>query len=45
MMMLKWKIMVVKNEVDHNMSVKSKAHEISNKSIHTSYEAQWASTR
>ena len=34
------KIMVAKNEVDHNMSVRSKAHEISNQSIHTARSPQ-----
>ena len=29
--------MVAKNEEDHNMSVRSKAHEISNQSILTSW--------
>ena len=28
--------MVMKNEVDHKMSIKSRAHEISNQSMHTS---------
>ena len=32
--------MVVKNEVDHNMSVRSKAHEFSNQTIHTSWSPQ-----
>ena len=32
--------MVAKNEVDHNMSVRSKAHEISNQSIHTTWSPQ-----
>ena len=32
--------MVEKNEVDHNMSIRSKAHEISNQSIHTSWISQ-----
>ena len=29
--------MAAKNEVDHNMSVRSKAHEIFNQSIHASW--------
>ena len=32
--------MVVKNEVDHNMSGRFKSHEISNQSIHTSWSPQ-----
>ena len=32
--------MVVKNDVDHNMSLRSKAHEISNQIIHTSWSPQ-----
>ena len=32
--------MVAKNEVDHNMSIRSKAHEIYNQSIHTSWSPQ-----
>ena len=30
----------MKNEVNHNMSVRSKAHEISNQSIHKSWSSQ-----
>ena len=32
--------MVAKKEVDHNMFVRSKAHEISNQSINTSWSPQ-----
>ena len=33
-------MLVAKNEVDHNMSTKSKAHEIFNQRIHTSWSPQ-----
>ena len=32
--------MVTKNEVDHNTSIKSRAHEIYNQSMHTSWSPQ-----
>ena len=32
--------MVTKNEVDHNTSIKSRAHEISNQIMHTPWSPQ-----